>query len=78
MEHREEELIAKLVNENEELKTLVEQHREYEKQLDEFNRRPYLTTEEAMEKKRLQKIKLAGKDRIAAILAEFEGKQRLT
>ena len=48
----------------------MEQHSEYERQLDEFNRRPYLTTEESIERKTIQKKKLAGKDRIEAILAK--------
>jgi hypothetical protein len=70
MEPRDEELIAQLVLENEELKTLVEAHRAFEGQLEDFNRRPYLTSEETIERKRLQKMKLAGKDRIATILAD--------
>ena len=70
MEQRDEEIIAQLIGENEELRRLVEAHREFERQLEEFNRRPYLTTEEAVQKKKIQKMKLAGKDRIEAILAE--------
>ncbi len=70
MEKRDEALVASLINENEELRTLIERHEEFERQLDELNRRPYLTTEEQMERKRLQKEKLAGRDRIEAILAE--------
>ena len=69
MDIRDEELIAQLIVENEELKGLVEQHREYERQIEEFNKRPYLTTEETMERKQIQKLKLAGKDQIEAILA---------
>jgi uncharacterized protein YdcH (DUF465 family) len=34
-----------------------------------MNRRPYLSTEEDIERKRLQKAKLAGKDKIERILA---------
>lgn len=71
MDFKDEELIEKLIEEDEELKTLVTEHKEFESQLEDFNRRPYLTTEEQFEKKRLQKQKLAGKDRIEAILAEY-------
>ena len=75
METRDEELIAGLIETDEELRTLVESHREFERQLEEFNRRPYLTTEESMERKRIQKQKLAGKDRIEAILAQHRSTQ---
>ena len=71
MERQDQELISQLIQTDEELKGLVEQHQVYEEQLEEFNRRPYLTTEETMEKKRIQKQKLAGKDRIEAILAQY-------
>jgi hypothetical protein len=71
MEKWDEELIARLLPRDEELRKFVAAHRKYEEQLEEFNRRPYLTTEEAMEKKRIQKFKLAGRDRIEAILAKY-------
>jgi uncharacterized protein YdcH (DUF465 family) len=71
MEKWDEELIARLHPHDEELRKQVAAHRKYEEQLEEFNRRPYLTTEEAMEKKRIQKLKLAGRDKIEAILARY-------
>ena len=71
MEKWDEEHIARLLPHDEELRKFVATHRNYERQLEEFNRRPYLTTEEAMEKKRIQKLKLAGRDRIEAILAKY-------
>jgi uncharacterized protein YdcH (DUF465 family) len=71
MEKWDAELIARLLPRNEELRTCLEKHRQYEEQLERFNQRPYLTTEEALEKKRLQKLKLAGRDRIEAILATY-------
>jgi uncharacterized protein YdcH (DUF465 family) len=75
MEKRDEELITQLVGQDEELRVLVEEHRGYEQQLEAFNKRPYLSTEEALERKRLQKLKLSGKDRIEAILAEYRKNQ---
>ncbi len=71
MEKWDEELIARLLPHDEQLRNFVAAHRKYEEQLEEFNRRPYLTTEEAMEKKRIQKLKLVGRDRIEAILAKY-------
>jgi len=76
MERKDEELVAHLIPHNEELRVLMENHRLYESRLEDFNRRPYLTTQEAVEKKRLQKLKLAGRDRIEAILAEYRKNQK--
>lgn len=70
MERSDEALIAALSDQLPELKSLVEAHRDYERQLDEISRRPYLSTEEQVFKKQLQKEKLLGKDRIEAILAQ--------
>ena len=70
MEKWDEELIARLLPYNEELRKCIEAHRRYEEQLEKFSQRPYLTTEEEMEKKRIQKLKLAGRDKIEAILAK--------
>jgi len=57
------------------LQRYLEQHRELERQLEEFNRRPYLTAQESMERKRLQKMKLAGRDKIEQILAKYRQKE---
>jgi uncharacterized protein YdcH (DUF465 family) len=70
MEKWDEELIARLLPHNEELSRYVEEHRRFEEQLEKFNQRPYLTNEEEVEKKRIQKLKLAGRDKIEAILAK--------
>ncbi|MGD9022342.1 MAG: DUF465 domain-containing protein [Deltaproteobacteria bacterium] len=70
MEERDERLIAQLIGKNQELRKYVEQHRQYEKQLEEYNKRIHLTTEEAIQRKKLQKRKLAGRDKIERILAK--------
>jgi len=70
MEKWDGELIARLLPHNEELRRYIEDHRRYEEQLEKFNQRPYLTNEEEVEKKRIQKLKLAGRDMIEAILAK--------
>ena len=73
MEKRDEELVIRLLAEpgNEELRRLMGEHRDYETRLDEFNKRVYLSDQEQVERKRLQKLKLAGRDRIEQILAEY-------
>jgi hypothetical protein len=71
MEKRDQELIDRLLPEHEELRRLVKEHQEFEASLEEFNKRLYLTEEQSREKKRLQKLKLAGRDQIEKILQEY-------
>ncbi len=71
MEKRDQELIQKFLTTDPELKKCMEDHAEYERKLEEWNRRVYLPPEEEMERKRIQKLKLAGRDRIEAILAKY-------
>jgi uncharacterized protein len=77
MERNDQELINQLMDRDPELKKYVEEHRDYEKLLEEFNRRPYLTAAETIERKRLQKLKLAGRDRIEQILAQHRLKENV-
>lgn len=77
MEKRDEEIIARWVDQDPGLKRYVEEHRELERLLEEFNRRPYLTTQESLERKRLQKLKLAGRDKIEQILAKYRQKEEV-
>ncbi len=71
MEHREEELIRQHVDHDQELKALYEEHQQFKRRLETFREKPYLTTEEEIEKKRIQKLKLAQKDRLMEILARY-------
>ena len=71
MEKSEENLIAKHIKHDDELRKYVEEHRQYEKTIEEYNQRVYLTSEEEMEKKRLQKMKLLGKEKIYTILSKY-------
>jgi hypothetical protein len=75
MEKKDEELIERLIPENEELKRLVKEHKEFESQLEELKKRLYLSDEEDREKRRLQKLKLAGRDRIEQILRDYRAKR---
>ena len=49
----------------------VEEHLVLEGQLAELQKRLHLSTDEEVEKKRLQKLKLIGKDRIMEILSKY-------
>ena len=76
MEKRDEELVNRLLADpgNEELNRLMTEHRDFEIRLEEFKKRVYLTDQEQLERKRLQKMKLAGRDRIEQILAPHREK----
>jgi hypothetical protein len=76
MEKADAELVARWVDKDPELKRRLEDHQDFERQLEEFNRRPYLTAEETVERRRLQKLKLAGRDRIEQILAQYRAKEK--
>ncbi|OGP74928.1 MAG: DUF465 domain-containing protein [Deltaproteobacteria bacterium RBG_13_58_19] len=75
MEKKDLEIINQWLDLDPELKRCMQEHEEFEKRLAEFNRRPYLTAEETMERKRLQKLKLAGRDKIEQILAKYRQKE---
>lgn len=80
MERREEEFIISLLDKDPELKKYYEEHQELEKRLLGFQHKAHLTPLEEVEKKRLQKLKLAGKDKIMEILGKYRqsGIQRET
>jgi uncharacterized protein YdcH (DUF465 family) len=63
-----EKRIADLAAKDQGFKDLVNEHRLLDERLKEFDRKVYLSPEEEVERKRLQKIKLAKKDKIAEFL----------
>jgi hypothetical protein len=71
MEKHDLDLINRYIEVDPELRRCMDEHVEFERLLEEYNRRPYLTAEESLEKKRLQKLKLAGRDKIEQILAKY-------
>jgi len=71
MEKKDEELIQQLLPRDPELKQFYDEHLELEAQLADLNRKLYLTPEQDIEKKQLQKRKLSGKDRIMEILDRY-------
>ena len=71
MEKYEEEKILSLIDRDEELRKYYEEHLELERQLERFQHKRHLTPEEDLERKRIQKVKLAGKDRIMEILGRY-------
>lgn len=60
--------IELLVNENPRFRMLYEEHRLLERELEDLERRRYLTSEQELERRNIQKIKLAGKDEMQRIM----------
>lgn len=63
-----EEKMAERMARDPEFKALVEEHRLMDDKLKELDKKAYLLPDEEIERKRLQKLKLARKDKIAQIL----------
>ena len=66
------EIVNILRSENEEYKKLEEEHRKLEHFLDEMNKKKYLTGDEEIEKKNIQKQKLQYKDRMAQLIRSYK------
>jgi len=76
MEQRDLELIEAWKEKDPELKRLWAEHLEFEEQLEQFNARVYLSSAEQLERKVLQKKKLAGRDAIERILSRIRKESR--
>ncbi len=74
METEESALIEHIKETNPEFRQLMVEHLRYERQLEELNNLRFLTSEQEIEKKQVQKIKLRGKDRMAEILKEYKAR----
>lgn len=68
MDPRDIDTIQRLAASDGELRQLWAQHCTIEAELTDLDARRYLTPEEEVRRKQLQKAKLAGRDRIQAIL----------
>lgn len=71
MDKQDIDLIERLLPENEELAALWREHQQLDVQLDAMGQRTYLSPQDEQEVKKLKKVKLAGRDRIEAILAQY-------
>ncbi len=71
MESREEQAIVSLLDRDPELKKFYDEHQELEKQLAVFQHKHHLSPEEEVEMKRIQKLKLVGKDRMMEIIGRY-------
>ena len=67
---KEEELIGRLMRENEEFLKARQIHAQLAKQLEELEKKPFLTPQDEIEIKILKKKKLAAKDQMEEILMQ--------
>lgn len=72
MEAREEARIRSLLDIEPELRRHYDEHVQLKQRLQELRDKPFLTEEETVEEKTIQKRKLAGKDRMMEILARHK------
>ncbi|MDP2167240.1 MAG: DUF465 domain-containing protein [Thermodesulfovibrionales bacterium] len=68
----EQDIVKILSNESEEFRKLGDEHQSLESMLTGFTERAYLTPEEEVEKKRIQKLKLVKKDRMAELVRGYK------
>ena len=70
MEQVDMTVVEQLVNENSRFRKLYEEHELFEKELQQLEGRPRLTSDDEVQRKKIQKLKLAGKDEMNNILAK--------
>jgi uncharacterized protein YdcH (DUF465 family) len=68
---KEEELIERLIKENEDFLKAKQAHTQLARQLEELENKPFLTPQDEMEIKILKKKKLASKDQMEKILIQY-------
>ncbi|HLC18244.1 MAG TPA: DUF465 domain-containing protein [Thermodesulfobacteriota bacterium] len=67
-----EELVEKLIKEDENFRRVYTTHKTYGKKIEEMEKKARLSADETLEKKRLKKLKLALKDEMEKILSEHK------
>lgn len=71
MEAYDEELVKSLAPQNDELRRADQAHRELKAEVDALSAKPFLSPDEELRRKELQKLKLAEKDKIMRILVGY-------
>jgi len=65
-------IIEQVKRDNAEFRRLIEAHQQYENELEAYNDLRFMTSAQEIARKRLQKLKLQGKDRMLAILRQYQ------
>ncbi len=71
---RDSEIAEILRKENDEFKRLEEEHRELEETLARIDKKKFLTADEEIERKKIQKQKLRNKDLMAILIRQYRQK----
>jgi uncharacterized protein len=69
---KEQEIVERLKMENEEFKKLSQEHRDLDGLLAEMDTKRYLSADEELERKRIQKQKLLKKDKMAEFVRQYK------
>lgn len=69
---KEQEIIDALRRENEDFKKIEAEHRSLDEKIAEMDKNRYLSTDEEIERKKLQKQKLVMKDQIAEYVRNYK------
>ncbi len=72
---RETEIKELLINNNAEFKKIYDEHQNYEKELDKFKEKHYLTNNEEILIKEIKKKKLRLKDKMQEMIENYENKE---
>jgi uncharacterized protein YdcH (DUF465 family) len=64
--------VQQLLENNAKFRKLYEEHMKYERQLEELDKIHYLTPEQEMQRKTIQKLKLSGKDQMSRIVRQAQ------
>ena len=71
MEKVDGDFLRRLLQKNTEFRRIYEAHRDYEKRVAKLGKKIYVTKEEAIEEKRLKKMKLEHKDKMEELAAKY-------
>lgn len=71
MEEKDQSLVQQLFDGNPRFRLLYEEHQVLEKELNQLNTKSFLTPDEEIEKRKVQKLKLAGKDEMETLLSRY-------
>lgn len=71
MEEKDQSLVQQLFDGNPRFRLLYEEHQLLERELGQFNTKSFLTPDEEFEKRKVQKLKLAGKDEMEKMLSRY-------
>ncbi|WP_432822430.1 YdcH family protein [Trichloromonas sp.] len=66
-----QQLVQQLFDGNPRFRLLYEEHHLLEKELQKLDQKAFLTPDEEIERRKVQKLKLAGKDEMERIISQF-------